>query len=111
VKKKRRVLLAEDHATVRDGLKLIVNAQPDMETLTARIRAEYTEMPGLRLTLAQACRLWQVDRTTCESVLERLVAERLLVQTRDGAYIALPGASRAIKAVLAGPPLPRRQIA
>lgn len=28
--RKLRILLAEDHATVREGLKMIVNAQPDM---------------------------------------------------------------------------------
>jgi DNA-binding NarL/FixJ family response regulator len=28
--RKLRILLAEDHATVRDGLKMIVDAQPDM---------------------------------------------------------------------------------
>lgn len=30
---KLRVLLADDHAVVRDGLKLLVNAQPDMEVV------------------------------------------------------------------------------
>jgi DNA-binding NarL/FixJ family response regulator len=30
---KLRVLLAEDHLTVREGLKLIVNGQPDMEVI------------------------------------------------------------------------------
>ncbi len=30
---KLRVLLAEDHETIRDGLKLLVNSQPDMETV------------------------------------------------------------------------------
>jgi two-component system, NarL family, response regulator NreC len=30
---KIRVLIADDHATVREGLKLLVNAQPDMETV------------------------------------------------------------------------------
>ena len=30
---KLRVLLAEDHATVREGLKLIINAQPDIEVI------------------------------------------------------------------------------
>ena len=30
---KLRILLAEDHETVREGLKLIVNAQPDMEVV------------------------------------------------------------------------------
>jgi len=28
-----RVIVAEDHATVREGLKLIINAQPDMEVV------------------------------------------------------------------------------
>lgn len=31
--KKLRVLLAEDHQTVREGVKLLVNAQPDMEVV------------------------------------------------------------------------------
>lgn len=30
---KLRILLAEDHETVREGIKLIVNAQPDMEVV------------------------------------------------------------------------------
>lgn len=30
---KLRILLADDHETVREGLKLIVNAQPDMEVV------------------------------------------------------------------------------
>lgn len=31
--RKLRVLLAEDHQTVREGVKLLVNAQPDMEVV------------------------------------------------------------------------------
>ena len=30
---KTRILLAEDHKTVREGIKLLVNAQPDMEVV------------------------------------------------------------------------------
>jgi len=30
---KIRVIIADDHATVREGLKLLINAQPDMETI------------------------------------------------------------------------------
>ena len=30
---KLRILLAEDHQTVREGIKLLVNAQPDMEVV------------------------------------------------------------------------------
>ena len=58
------------------------------EYLVARIRGEYCEMPGLQLTLAQACRLWQVDASTCETVLEHLVREAFLSKTANGAYIA-----------------------
>lgn len=58
--------------------------------LLARIRGEYTEMPGLRLTFPQACRLWHVDPGTCETVLADLVAERFLHRTRDGSYCAFP---------------------
>lgn len=58
--------------------------------LLARIRGEYREMPGLRLTLPQACRLWHLDRPTCRAVLNDLLAERFLHQTPDGAYVALP---------------------
>ena len=34
-----------------------------MEALVQRVRGEFREMPGLRLTFAQACRLWQLDPT------------------------------------------------
>jgi hypothetical protein len=60
-----------------------------LESLVARIRGEYREMPGLRLTFAQACRLWQVDAPTCETLLEQLVREAFLYKTDNGAYIAL----------------------
>jgi Fic family protein len=52
-----------------------------------RIRGEFLEMPGLRLTSEQAARLWHVDAATCTAVLSRLVAERFLTRTRTGAYV------------------------
>jgi len=61
---------------------------PPLDSLAARIRGEYREMPGLRLTFAQACRLWQVDASTCETLLEQLVREAFLYKTDNGAYIA-----------------------
>ena len=39
------------------------NAASDPRLLQ-RIHGEYMEMPGLRLTIAQACRLWNVDAAT-----------------------------------------------
>ena len=61
---------------------------PQLESLVVRVRGEYGEMPGLRLTFAQACRLWQVDGATCQTLLEHLVREGFLCQTTSGAYIA-----------------------
>lgn len=41
--------------------------------LLRRIEAEFREMPGLRLTLSQAARLFSVDLLECERVLQTLV--------------------------------------
>ena len=41
--------------------------------LETRIRAEFAEMPGLKLTLPQASRLFNVERFRCERILEDLV--------------------------------------
>jgi hypothetical protein len=57
------------------------------ETVVRRARAEYLEMPGLRLTSAQAQRLWGLDRRTCEELLATLTRAHFLARTRDGAFI------------------------
>jgi DNA-binding GntR family transcriptional regulator len=44
-------------------------------------------MPGLRLTIEQAARLWHVDAATCAEALMRLVGEHFLLRTRSGAYV------------------------
>jgi Fic family protein len=46
--------------------------------LERRVRGEYHDMPGMRLTLAQACRLWDVDRREAERTLDRLVKSGFL---------------------------------
>jgi hypothetical protein len=43
-----------------------------------RIRAEYREMPGMRLTLAQAARLFALEPACCAQALDRLVADGAL---------------------------------
>ena len=45
--------------------------------LLTRIRGEFLEMPGLRLTSAQAARLWAVDRRTSEWILDGLTTAGL----------------------------------
>ena len=54
-----------------------------------RIRGEYLEMPGLRLTLEQARRLCGVERTLCKRMLDALVGEQFLCLKPDGAYVRL----------------------
>jgi hypothetical protein len=61
-------------------------AAPSPQLLT-RIRAEYREMPGLRLTLLQARRLWGLDILTCSAALSALETSGFLRTTRDGAYM------------------------
>ena len=52
-----------------------------------RVRGEYIEMPGLRLTTAQAQRLWGLDRASCDALLSALVDAKFLSKTRDGAFV------------------------
>jgi hypothetical protein len=45
-----------------------------------RVWNEFLEMPGLRLTLEQACRLWGFDEATGASILQDLVDAAVLRQ-------------------------------
>jgi DNA-binding GntR family transcriptional regulator len=58
--------------------------------LTTRIRGEFAEMPGLKLTMAQACRLWHTDEGAVSEALDALVAEGFVTRTASGAFMALP---------------------
>lgn len=52
-----------------------------------RVRGEFMEMPGLRLTEAQARRLWNLDAASCRALLAHLIESRFLFRTRDGAFM------------------------
>ena len=56
------------------------------DAVLRRVRSEFREMPAMRLTLDQAMRLWDLDRPTCCSVLESLVASHFLQQDRNGRF-------------------------
>jgi hypothetical protein len=60
---------------------------PRLELLVARVRGEYGEMPGLRVTAAQASWLWQVEGPTCEVLLDHLVEEGFLRRRTNGYYV------------------------
>lgn len=59
---------------------------PARESLLRRIRGEFDEMPGLRLTPQQARRLFGVRADICARILEALVADGVLVRRGDGTY-------------------------
>lgn len=59
------------------------------DTLLKRIRAEFLEMPGLRLTLEQTQRLCGVDRALCEHGLSMLVDMKFLCIKPNGMYARL----------------------
>jgi hypothetical protein len=65
---------------------MTVQPQP-LDGILGRIQGEYIEMPGLRLTVAQAQRLWGLDRAACDAVLGALVDAKFLIRSRDGLYV------------------------
>jgi hypothetical protein len=56
----------------------------DIEVVTRRVREEFREMPGLRLTPAQATRLWGLEQDVCHQVIEALIATAYLRWTAAG---------------------------
>ena len=71
----------------------ITSSSPDspIQQALARARAEFREMPGLRLTVAQACRLWTLDARECDAVLAELVALQVIRRTHGDAYVRNDG--------------------
>ena len=56
----------------------------DIDLVTRRVREEFREMPGLRLTPEQATRLWGLEREVCRQVIEALIASAFLRWTGAG---------------------------
>jgi hypothetical protein len=57
----------------------------ELDRIVLRIREEFREMPGLRLTPAQATRLWGIEEDTCREVIDKLVESSFLRWTATGA--------------------------
>jgi hypothetical protein len=64
-----------------------------IEEVLRRVQGEFLEMPGLRLTEAQACRLWCLDTAVCDALLGALVDAKFLFKTRDGSFIKVEQAT------------------
>jgi hypothetical protein len=57
-----------------------------IETLVMRMQADFIATPTLNLSLGEAERRFELDRETCEALLDVLVDATVLARTDDGAY-------------------------
>jgi hypothetical protein len=57
-----------------------------MQHILERLRSEFQEMPGLRLTAVQIQRFCGVDPLICQTVLDALVESNFLCRRPDGTY-------------------------
>jgi hypothetical protein len=80
--------------------------EPQPDDVLRRVQGEFLEMPGLRVTEAQARRLWGLDPGACEELLGTLVDAKFLFKTRDGAFMRVESA-----APIKAPQRPLRTIA
>ena len=68
------------NANQNAGDHMAAQQQP-FDDVIRRVQGEYIEMPGLRLTTAQAQRLWGLDRSACDTLLGALVDAKFLFRT------------------------------
>ena len=59
----------------------------EFHQLERRVRSEFNEMPGLRLTPAQAARLLGLDPPACQRVIDALVRAEFLWRAPDGSIV------------------------
>ena len=56
----------------------------ELDRLVRRVRSEFLEMPGLRLTMSQAVRLWGLEEALCDQVISALIGCAFLRRTSAG---------------------------
>jgi len=64
------------NSALRDSPEEIINA----------IRGEFNEMPGMKLTRDQFCRLWHLESNVAERVIKSLTASGFLKRDRNNRY-------------------------
>ena len=57
------------------------------EQVLQRVRAEYDDLPSLRLTPSQAQRMFDLEPRACAALLDTLLNENFLTRTSDGVFI------------------------
>ena len=55
--------------------------------LVDRVRGEFNEMPGLKLTMEQAAKLWGMDVIACRQIIDALVESSFLRWTPTGRIV------------------------
>ena len=73
-----------DHNTRRSRARL---PDPVWHATVRRVRGEFDEMPGLRVTPDEARALFGLPDRLCEGVLRRLEADGFLDRTPSGEYV------------------------
>ena len=65
----------------------VIRSTCSHEQILDRLRAEFREMPDMRLTLEQVQRLCGIEPSLCKLALEALVEAKFLRLRSDGAYV------------------------
>jgi hypothetical protein len=77
------------HDTMNNAAALARGERFDNSAVLYRIRAEFAEMPGLKLTVPQASRLFHLEMVRCQQVLTSLVDTGQLVM-RGNTFLRTP---------------------
>jgi len=64
----------------------MIDLAPPIEADVLRLRHEFLEMPGVRLTVPQAARLLGVRLDHAAALLAELESDDFLLRTPDGAF-------------------------
>jgi hypothetical protein len=71
----------------RSRLPVLRSNAMEIHALVDRVKAEFNEMPGLRLTVPQATRLWGLERAQCVSVVDALIRSSFLRWGHGGTIV------------------------
>jgi hypothetical protein len=80
---------------------------PRAQDVSDRLRSEFLEMPGLRLTMVQVQRLCGVDAGECRESVELLVATGFLDVDAQGRYVRSSTDPVVVSRIAARPPSAR----
>jgi hypothetical protein len=67
--------------------ELPTQIEDQLNTWLTIIQGEFQEMPGLHLTKRQVKKLWGLEESMCDVLLERLQNVHFLRMTSDGRYV------------------------